>query len=342
MIKAKNLSKRFGYTIAVNKASFEVKKGEVVGFLGPNGAGKTTTMRILTCYIQPDSGTAEIAGYNIHENPLEVRQKIGYLPENAPLYADMMVTEYLDFIGEVRGMPQSKRKKAINRMIEVTNLQSVIRRPIGELSKGFRQRVGIAQAMLHDPEILIMDEPTSGLDPTQIIEIRDLIKELGKEKTVILSTHILPEVSAACNRVLIINDGEIVASGSPEELTQRAQGKGIITLTIRGSKDEVERGLKEFPRVEDVEWLAEEVSDSSISEGEIRKTEWGTPNSEFGTPKSETLHRFRIRTQQGQDLSEELFRFVVEKGWSLSELYKEQVSLEDIFLQLTTKDSLNG
>lgn len=311
MIKAKNISKRFGPTVAVDNASFEVKKGEVVGFLGPNGAGKTTTMRILTCYLLPDTGTADISDFNIHETPLEVRRKIGYLPENAPLYSDMIVRDFLDFIGEVRGMPPSKRRKAIDRMIEVTNLQTVIQRPIGELSKGFRQRVGLAQAMLHDPEFLIMDEPTSGLDPTQIIEIRELIKELGREKTVILSTHILPEVSATCNRVLIISNGKIVASGTPEELSQRAQGKGLITLSIRGPREEVEKGLKAFPGIENVE-----------------KTDAGSPD----------LHRFRVMSKEGKDLSEDLFRFVVAKGWSLSELYKEKVSLEDIFLQLTTKD----
>jgi ABC-2 type transport system ATP-binding protein len=311
MIKAKNLSKHFGPTIAVENASFEVKKGEVVGFLGPNGAGKTTTMRILTCYLQPDSGTAEIAGHSIHDTPVEVRQKIGYLPENAPLYGDMVVADYLHFIGEVRGMRADNRKKAIEKMIEVTSLQSVIHRPIGELSKGFRQRVGLAQAMLHDPEILIMDEPTSGLDPTQIIEIRALIKKLGTEKTVILSTHILPEVSATCNRVLIISDGEIVASGSPDELTQRAQGKGMITLTIRGPEEEVEKGLREFPGIEEVEKI-----DGGIQE----------------------VQRFRVRSSEEKDISEDLFRLVVGKGWTLSELYKEKVSLEDIFLQLTTKD----
>ena len=313
MIKAKNLSKRFGPTVAVENASFEVKKGEVVGFLGPNGAGKTTTMRMITCYLLPDSGTAEIAGFNIHKTPLEVRRKIGYLPENAPLYSEMIVRDFLDFVGEVRGMSEAKRKKAIGRMVEVTSLESVIRRPIGELSRGYRQRVGLAQAMLHDPDILIMDEPTSGLDPTQIIEIRELIKELGKEKTVILSTHILPEVSATCNRVLIISNGEIVASGSPEELSQRAQGKGTITLTIRGPREDMEKGLKGFPGVESVEKIS-------------------------SAPVQDDLHRFRVTTQEGKDISEDLFRFVVERRWILSELYKEKVSLEDIFLQLTTKD----
>ena len=213
MIEVKGISKRFGPTTAVDNISFSIAKGEVVGFLGPNGAGKTTTMRILTCFLPADAGEAKVAGFDVLEQSMAVRSRIGYLPESAPLYLDMRVSEFLDYIGAIRGLHGADRTAAINRMIEVCGLSGVMLKQIGELSKGYRQRVGLAQAMIHNPEILVLDEPTSGLDPNQIREIRDLIKTLGKEKTVILSTHILPEVEATCSRVMIINRGKIVADG---------------------------------------------------------------------------------------------------------------------------------
>ena len=208
MIEVRNLTKRYGSTVAVNNVSFDAEAGEVLGFLGPNGAGKTTTMRVLTCFLPADDGTASIDGYDIFENSIEVRQRIGYLPESAPLYGDMGVIDYLKFIAEIRNIPKSERNDRIKSVVEICGLGPMIQKDVGELSKGYRQRLGLAQSLVHDPPILILDEPTSGLDPSQIIEIRNLIKEIGKEKTIIFSTHILSEVSATCSRVLIISDGQ--------------------------------------------------------------------------------------------------------------------------------------
>jgi ABC-type multidrug transport system ATPase subunit len=215
MIQVENLTKRYGATIAVANLAFSVEKGEVLGFLGPNGAGKTTTMKMLTCYLPPTAGTAKVCGFDILDQSMEVRKRIGYLPERNPLYGDMTVRGYLDFVAHVKGVRPSARRGEVDRAIERCGLEQVPRRTIGKLSKGYQQRVGIAQATLNDPEILILDEPTLGLDPKQIIEIRQLIRELGGEKTVILSSHILPEVSQVCNRVIIINRGELVAAGLP-------------------------------------------------------------------------------------------------------------------------------
>ena len=212
MIEVKNLTKRYGLTVAVDNVSFDANAGEVLGFLGPNGAGKTTTMRILTCYLSADEGTAKVAGYDVFEESIEVRKRIGYLPESAPLYMDMGVIDYLKFIAQIRHIPKSQRQERIKAVIDTCGLEKVIQKDVGELSRGYRQRLGLAQSLIHDPPILILDEPTSGLDPSQIIEIRNLIKAIGKEKTIIFSTHILPEVSATCSRILIINDGQIVAN----------------------------------------------------------------------------------------------------------------------------------
>ncbi|KPL11457.1 hypothetical protein AMJ71_00640 [candidate division TA06 bacterium SM1_40] len=311
MIEATNLVKRFGPTVAVNDISFTVAKGEVLGFLGPNGAGKTTTMRILTCFLVADSGTATVAGYDIHEDPIEVRRRIGYLPETAPLYNDMTVVDYLNFIAEARGIRNGGRKAAVDRMIEVTSLKGVTKQSIGSLSRGYRQRVGLAQTLIHDPEILILDEPTSGLDPNQIIEIRELIKRLGEEKTVLLSTHILPEVSATCSRMIIIDQGELVASGTPEELSNQASREGTTVVSIRGPLPEITSTLAAAPWVADWHQVGESLGD---------------------------LHRLRLRGSEGRDIAEDLFRTVVTKGWSLAELYREQVSLEEVFLRLTMSE----
>ena len=311
MINARHLAKNFGQTMALKEITFEVAKGEVLGFLGPNGAGKTTTMRILTCYHPADTGTATIAGFDVFENPLEVRKLIGYLPENNPLYTDMGIVDYLDFIARVRGIPSSKKRKQIKYVVELCGLQSELRKDIGELSKGFRQRVGLAQALIHDPDILILDEPTIGLDPTQIIEIRELIKTIGREKTIILSSHILPEVSATCDRIIIISQGEIVGTGTPEEMAARAKGGEITYITIRGPFDEVQQKLKTLTNVKEVV---------------------------LTTNKGEGLNQFEIKSDIGIDLNEELFFLVSQNGWSLTELYKETANLEDIFLQLTTKE----
>jgi len=311
MISASHLSKSFGSTLAVNDVSFEVTRGEVLGFLGPNGAGKTTTMRILTCYHPADSGTATIAGFDVFENPLEVRKLIGYLPENNPLYMDMGMVDYLEFIAKVRNIISSKRKEKIKHVIELCGLREELGKDIGELSKGFRQRVGLAQVLIHDPDILILDEPTIGLDPTQIIEIRELIKRIGKEKTIILSSHILPEVSATCDRIIIIHQGEIVGSGTPEEMASKAKEGEIIYITIRGPLREVQAKLHAMEKIKEFKKIGE---------------------------KEDGLTQFEIKSEIGVDLSEELFFLVSQNGWSLTELRKETANLENIFLQLTTKE----
>jgi ABC-2 type transport system ATP-binding protein len=310
MIEVKNLSKKFGNIVAVNGVSFTVNKGEVVGLLGPNGAGKTTTMRIVTCYLPATSGTALVAGFDVFENSLEVRKRVGYLPENAPLYLDMPVLDFLQFISAIRGIPKQETKSRIRKMVEVCGLESVINRDIGELSKGFRQRVGLAQSLIHDPEILILDEPTVGLDPTQIIEIRELIKEIGKEKTVILSSHILPEVSATCNRIIIIHKGEIVGSGTPDEMAQSSKKSEIIHITIKGPLEDIQRQLNGIPEVKEFKVAS----------------------------RDDGVNSFEIKSELGVDLSEKLFFLVVNNRWVLIELKKETINLEDIFLKLTTAE----
>jgi ABC-2 type transport system ATP-binding protein len=312
MIEVKNLTKRYGPTVAVDNVSFNAKAGEVLGFLGPNGAGKTTTMRVLTCYLSADEGNATVDGYDVFEHSVEVRKRIGYLPESAPLYSDMGVIDYLKFIAQVRDIPKSQRQQRTKGVIDICGLESVIHKDVGELSRGYRQRLGLAQSLIHDPPILILDEPTSGLDPSQIIEIRNLIKEVGKEKMIIFSTHILPEVSATCSRILIINDGRIVANGSPESLTDRAKGGEVVDITIRGPAEEIETKLRDLNFV----------------------NEFSRVNTVDG------LFSYRIASEKGKNAAEELFQFVAQNGWSLTELRQESVSLEDVFLELTG-DSVN-
>jgi ABC-2 type transport system ATP-binding protein len=309
MIRIKNLTKKYGDLKAVDDVSFNVPTGQILGFLGPNGAGKTTTVRIITCYMLPTSGYVEVDDLNVLEHSLEIRKKIGYLPENAPLYSEMNVLDYLRFVMGIRGIGRERWEQRTKEILEVCGLGSVMHRNIGELSKGYRQRVGLAQAMVHDPEILILDEPTSGLDPNQIAEIRGLVKELGKEKTVILCTHILPEVEATCGRVLIINQGKIVADGSPAELQSSFQGKELIYLEIKTTASDVEAKLATLQNVEKVEQI--------VSSGDGVK-------------------KLTVECTQGKDLREQLFRMVVENDWVLLEMRKEQASLEDVFRQLTT------
>lgn len=311
MIEVENVTKRFGTVVAVDNVSFTVKKGEILGFLGPNGAGKTTTMRMITGYIFPDSGTVRVAGYDIFENPIEIRKHIGYLPEDNPLYTDISVMDYLEFLAQVRDIPKEKRRARIDEVVDICGLGDVLYRDIGELSRGYRQRVGLAGCMIHDPEILILDEPTSGLDPNQVVGIRELIKELGREKTVIISTHILPEVSATCNRVIIINKGKLVADGSPEELSNMMSGRASVVIGVKAPKEEVENRLREAPFVE------------SFAE---------TPSGEEG------VLRYRITPSDGAKATEELFKLAVQNGWVLTELYRERVSLEEVFRQLTTSE----
>ncbi|HEX7401257.1 MAG TPA: ATP-binding cassette domain-containing protein [candidate division Zixibacteria bacterium] len=309
MITVKNLTKQYGDLKAVDHVSFDVHTGEILGFLGPNGAGKTTTVRIITCYMLPTSGMVEVDGKNALEHSLEVRRKIGYLPENAPLYSDMNVLDYLHFIMGLRNISRERFSSKTKEITEICGLEPVINRNIGELSKGFRQRVGLAQAMVHDPEILILDEPTSGLDPNQIAEIRDLIKELGKEKTVILCTHILPEVEATCGRVLIINQGKIVADGTPAELQSGFQGRTKIWMELKTTSENVIDRLLKLKNVEKVKQV---------------------PADDGGSKK------FTIECPSGVDLREDLFNLAVQNQWIILELRKEQASLEDVFRQLTT------
>ena len=310
MIEVRELTKSYGTTVAVDNVTFDAHAGEVLGFLGPNGAGKTTTMRILTCYLSADAGNATVAGYDVFEDSVEVRKHIGYLPESAPLYTDMGVIEYLNFMTQVRNIPKSQRKERIRTVIDTCGLDDVIQKDIGELSKGYRQRVGLAQSLIHDPPILILDEPTSGLDPNQISEIRNLIKNIGQEKLVLFSTHILPEVSATCSRILIINNGKIVANGTPEELSSQAKGEEIVHITIRGTQETIETQLNELEFV----------------------SQWNQVGTDNGTVT------YQINAAQGSDAAEALFHVVVENGWSLTELRQESLDLEDVFRNLTDKE----
>src|SRR6188474_1159837 len=249
MIEVENLTKRYGRHTAVDGISFRVHKGEILGFLGPNGAGKTTTMRILTCYLPPTDGTARVAGYDVFTQPLEVKRRVGYTPETPPLYPDMDVGSFLDFCAKIKGVPGKDRKAKISDVMQKTRISDVRATLIGRLSKGYRQRVGLAQAILHNPEVLILDEPTAGLDPKQIIETRELIKSLGGEHTIVLSTHILPEVSMTCGRVVIINKGKVVAEDTPDNLTHRLRGAGTLRLEVRGDGAAAADGLRAVPGV---------------------------------------------------------------------------------------------
>jgi len=306
MIQVENLTKKYGPTLAVDDLSFTVQTGEILGFLGPNGAGKTTTMKVLTCFMPPTAGTVRIDGLDVFEQSLEVRRKIGYLPESAPLYSEMNVIEYLSFVAGLRGIERSRLKSQLEAMIGLCGLSGVTKKEIGELSKGYRQRVGLAQAMIHDPELLILDEPTSGLDPNQIVEIRNLIRRMGEQKTVILSTHILPEVQATCDRVLIISKGKLVADGSPRELTGQFKSDETVELAVTGpTKAELEATLSRIPGVA---WL--EVHDGV----EITA---------------------KMTAERSTDLREPVFRAVVDAGWTLLELHREKTSLEQVFRQLT-------
>lgn len=310
MIEIKNLTKKFGNNTVLDNISFTVNKGEILGFLGPNGAGKTTTMKIITTYWAPTSGVIEIDGLDVQNKQLEVKTKIGYLPETVPLYEDMRVFEYLKFIAEIRGIAKDNIQARIKYVIDACGLSSVIRKPIEELSKGYRQRVGLAQAIIHDPEILILDEPTTGLDPNQIIEIRDLIKKIGKEKTVIFSTHILSEVSATCDRVIIINNGKIVGEGSPEELAKKAGTKELIYVKIKGPKEEV---------IQKIKLLSDVI------------------NINFKDSESDEIYGFEIEPRQGIDIREQLSKTVMDNNWSILEFSRKSVTLEDVFRELTKK-----
>jgi ABC-2 type transport system ATP-binding protein len=319
MIEVEGLTRRFGEVTAIDAVSLRVEKGEVLGFLGPNGAGKTTTMKILTCFLPPSEGTARVAGYDILTHPIEVRRRIGYLPENVPLYREMRVREYLGFVAAMKGVPARERPARFERVREETGLAGVEDRIIGKLSKGYRQRVGLAQALVHDPEVLILDEPTEGLDPRQILEVRELIKRLAGNHTVILSTHILPEVSQICRRIVIINRGRIVAEGSPEMLEARLQGSEEIRVRVRGPREEVEAFLGAIPGV------------TSVRAKDAAGTD-GAPSAPDG------IGEFLVASAPGEDLREEVARRIVGRSWGLLELGTLGMSLEEIFLKLTTRE----
>ncbi|MDZ4712708.1 MAG: ATP-binding cassette domain-containing protein [bacterium] len=311
-IKIENLTKYYGQQAAVNNISFEINTGEIVGFLGPNGAGKSTTMKMITTYLTPSSGKIYVNELDTEERSMDVRRKIGYLPEQNPLYFDMNVLDYLQYAAELESVPKGEVMKSIKRMVELCGLGEVQHKDIGELSKGFKQRVGLAQAMIHNPEVLILDEPTSGLDPNQIIEIRKLIRQLGKLKTVVLSTHILQEVEATCDRVLIINKGEIVADGSPDTLQNMFKGQIDINLILKKDAIDKELILRALSSISNVE------------------------KAKFTKEDANTIH-VNISGLKGKDIREDIFKKIVSMNLVLLGMHQEETSLEDIFRQLTTK-----
>jgi ABC-2 type transport system ATP-binding protein len=310
MIEVTNLTKRYGRQTAVDGVSFRVERGEIMGFLGPNGAGKTTTMRILTCYLPPTDGTARVAGYDVFQAPIEVKRRVGYIPETPPLYPDMTVQEFLDFCSKIKGVASGDRKAKIDDAIEKCRVGDVRDKLIAKLSKGYRQRVGLAQAILNNPDVLILDEPTAGLDPKQIIETRELIKSLGGEHTIILSTHILPEVSMTCGRVVIINKGRVVAEDTPGNLMRRLQGAGALRLEVRGEEVLVVQALQAVPGVLHVK-----------------------PHG-----ARDGLLTLDVEAEAGRDVRADLAAAIVTRGFGLLGLQQVGMSLEDIFLHLTTTD----
>jgi ABC-2 type transport system ATP-binding protein len=310
LITVENLTKRYPNKRAIDSVSFQVEKGEILGFLGPNGAGKTTTMRIITGYMPASEGTVRVDGFDVFENPLDVRRRIGYLPESPPLYLEMSVAGYLRFVAKIKGVPKEKIAPEVNRVMERVNITDVKDRIIAKLSKGYKQRVGLAQALLGDPPVLILDEPTIGLDPKQIQQIRELIKDLAGNHTVVLSTHILPEVEQTCHRVIIIDRGKIVAVDTPQNLRLQLQGAARVSMEIQGPVSEITLQLKKTPGVVDVRTVE----------------------------STDGRHRFQIEGELQKEIRSDLARVVVQNGWGLYELQAATMSLEDIFLKLTTAE----
>jgi ABC-2 type transport system ATP-binding protein len=311
MIQATGLTHYYGPQPAIEDVNFGVRKGEILGFLGPNGAGKTTTMRIITGFMPPTQGKVSVADFDVVEQSLDVRRRVGYLPETVPLHTEMTVTSYLKYMGTLRGMPPRRIPRRIDDVIQLCRLEDYRKTIIGKLSKGFRQRVGIAQAILHEPEVLVMDEPTIGIDPIQVVETRRLIQDLGREQTVVLSSHILPEVSMICERVLIIHQGKIVAEDTPGNLAERLEGVEQLQVEVGGPSEEVLPLLRQIPGVLDVSLRRQQNRDV-----------------------------YYIRSKEGQDLRDEISRQVIGQGWSLLSMQMMGMSLEDIFLRLTTEEDL--
>jgi ABC-2 type transport system ATP-binding protein len=312
MIKVQELTKRYARAVAVDQISFEVTKGQIVGFLGPNGAGKTTTMRMLTCFLPPSAGTATVAGFDVLEQPLEVKKRIGYLPESPPIYPEMETSEYLKFVGKLKGLSGAELQKRVDYVCERCAVGDVKKKLLGNLSKGYRQRVGLAQAIVHNPEVLILDEPTAGLDPKQINETRDLIKSLAGDHTIILSTHILPEVEQTCEQVIIINKGKLVATDSVRNLQARARGAESVLLEVAGRNGNLE-AAKVQQRLEKIAGVGRVHCKQQLDSRAI----------------------FEVESEKGRLVRGDLARAVVESGWDLNELRPAAMSLEEVFLQLT-------
>ena len=309
MIKVESLTKRYAGTTAIKDLTFEVGQGEIMGFLGPNGAGKTTTMRILASFLPPTSGRASIAGFDIFEQSLQARAHLGYMPENVPLYSDMRVTEYLDYRAALKGVPHRRVAERVGDVKELCGLKEVEKKIIGALSKGYRQRVGLADALLHEPDLLILDEPTIGLDPNQIRQVRELIKNLGKQHTILLSTHILPEVEMTCSRVIIIHQGRIEACDTPENLLSQIRQAGGVVVEAKIGNDNGAEELKKISGVRDV---------ATETDGD-----WKI---------------FSLRVESGVDVREEVFRLATARRWSVRELTQRRATLEDVFVELTHPD----
>jgi ABC-2 type transport system ATP-binding protein len=310
MIYVENLTKYFGDLCAVDHINLAIQKGEIMGLLGPNGAGKTTTLRMLTGFLRPNEGSIRVKDYTIEEHSLEIRKMLGYLPESAPLYHDMLTYDYLDYVANIRDLDKKEKHTRIRHMGELCGLNEVMHKPIGELSKGYKQRVGLAHAMMNDPEILVLDEPTSGLDPNQIIEIREIIKQIGKEKTIVVSTHILSEAEATCDRVVIINQGKIVADGTMESLKQTASGEALITLSLQNA--EKEAVVRELGSVEGVAGVLVGDDDRDVLE-------------------------VKLTCRSAEDLRGAIYDKIKQTDWILLEFYQERQSLERIFQKLTVE-----
>ena len=305
-VSVESISKSYGFQKAVDDISFKVNQGEIVGFLGPNGAGKTTTMKIITCFMPPDAGNVTVGGISVMKDPEEVKKHIGYLPESNPLYKDMAIIDYLAFAAEIQGVPKAKIRDRIFEMVQVCGLKSEKHKKIGELSKGYQQRVGLAQALIHDPEVLILDEPTSGLDPNQIVEIRELIRKIGREKTVIMCSHILAEVEATCDRIVIISNGKLVADATSTSLRKQAQGKEVLKVTIEDAdRNDAFMALKAIDSVELVDFLPDHTQ------------------------------AFEVTSKAGTSSRRAVFRVCVDHNWALTEMTPIERKLEEVFRDLT-------